>query len=497
MDGMAVAPGFRRRRMKRQALFLLIAAFLLNLVYNASLPLHFDEAYYWVWSRHLQLSYFDHPPLIAWLIRLTTLLGDAEWQIRLVPLCCLSLTGLFLYGLARDLFGGAVAERALWIFLLSPLAQMGFSLATPDAPLILGWAATIYFAQKAVFGGDSRWYYAAGIAAGFAVLAKYTAVLLLPGLLAALLCARRRELRRFELYAAIGMAMIMFVPVLIWNAGHDWSSFRFQLGHGLASTKVFNPATFLEYWGAQAIGLNPLFFLAFLYLLARRLPETLRDDRQSFLLWPCLSTLAFFGYAALFKRAEGNWAAPAHVTGIVLLAKWLDRPQFFRIYKAGIALGVILILILKVPEMFDFLPRQLVMKRLVVGYDQMFAVGGRYVTPATAVIAGDYKLASLACYYLPGHPTVRVVTPARFSQYDYWRTENDLSADSEVVFFGDYRQAAYLTKLFREVEPLPALTWHDRNISREIAVYRCRSLLVTNDPSSDFPPSRSDFGPSR
>ena len=67
---------------------------------------------------------------------------------------------------------GAVAERALWIFLLSPLAQIGFSLATPDAPLILGWAATIYFAQKAVFGGDSRWYYAAGIAAGFAVLAN-------------------------------------------------------------------------------------------------------------------------------------------------------------------------------------------------------------------------------------------------------------------------------------------------------------------------------------
>jgi 4-amino-4-deoxy-L-arabinose transferase-like glycosyltransferase len=466
------------------------ATVLFNLGYNSTLPLHFDEAYYWVWSNHLQLSYFDHPPMIAWLIRAATVFGDAEWQIRLVPLSCSALAGLGIWSLANGLYGKSVANKALLIFLLSPLAQMGFSLATPDAPLILGWTAVLFFVHKAIFGADRKYYYAAGVAAGFAMLSKYTAVLLLPGLLLFLLfSSRRRELVRKELWGAIGIGLMLFLPVLIWNAGHEWSSFRFQLGHGLDSEKILNLATFAEYLGAQAVGLNLIFFLFLLYLLLRFFGTMVSDERQAFLLWPCLTVLAFFGYAALFKRTEGNWAAPAHVTGIILIAKWLDCRRYSWAYKTGIALGIMMIMVLKVPELFDFLPRQMVMKRQVLGYDTMFRTADPLLTGSQVVLAGDYKLASLAWYYLPGRPIVHVVTPSRFSQFNYWREDFQIPMDADVIFFGDKKQAALLGACFQVVTPLTPLFYQDRYISREIQVYQCRGFKIMPCPASSSPPS--------
>lgn len=463
--------------MRLQAATLLCAAVLLNLVYNSSLPLHFDEAYYWVWSQHLQWSYFDHPPLIAFLIRAATITGSAEWQIRLVPLVCAALTGLGIWALAADMFGGRVAVKALVIFLLSPLAQMGFSLATPDGPLILGWTAAVFFAYQALFNGKRRCFLLAGTAAGLALLAKYTAVLLLPSLLLYLLfSAKRGEFGKPGLYLAMAAALTVFLPVLWWNAAHDWVSFQFQLNHGLAGERHFNLATFGEYLGVQAGALNPLFFLLLLYLLAGRFRPLAQDDKAAFLLWPCLTVLVFFGYAALFKRVEGNWAAPALVTGIVLVAKEIDDGARSRLYKAGIALGIVMVLLLKLPEAFVFVPNSWVVKRQVLGYDAMFRAAANRVQPGESVLAADYKLASLAWYYLPGQPQVQVLTNSRPSQYDYWRPALSEFTGRTAVFFGAAAQREELEQLFETVTELPPLVYQDRYVSREIKVYRCRGL---------------------
>ena len=465
---------------------------LLNLLYNATFPLYFDEAYYWVWSQHLQLSYFDHPPMIAYLIRVATLFGAGEWQIRLVPLFCSILAGLGIWRLASDLYGSQVGTKALVIFLTVPLAQLGFSLATPDAPLILGWTAVIFFVYKAVFEEKRGFYYAAGLAAGFTLLAKYTGVLLLPGLLLFFLFSNRRdELCRKEPLAGIGLALLLFLPVLIWNAGHDWSSFLFQLNHGLADKKVLNLATFGEYLGVQAAGMGPLLFFSLLYLLACKFRLLVSDERQAFLLWPCVTVLTFFGYAALFKRVEGNWAAPAYVTGIILVAKWLDSTKRIWLYRTGIAMALAMTLLLKVPEVFDFLPPPLVLKQQVLGYDAMFQAGGRYLgNDASLVLASDYKIASLAWYYLPGQPTVHVLTASRFSQFDFWREGLRGQMGANAIFFGSAEQEEELARLFTEVIPLDPLSYSDRYVSREIKVYRCQGLRIIPGSSSGFQPSR-------
>ncbi len=484
--------------MKRTAAGTFAAIVLLNLIFNATLPLHFDEAYYWVWSQHLQLSYFDHPPMIAWLIRIVTLASDAEWIIRLVPLGCTMLAGLGIRQLAAWMYTPAIADKALLIFLVSPLAQMGFTLATPDAPLILGWTLTLLCAYRAFFEQRRRWYYLTGLAAGFALLSKYTAVLLLPALVGFALCSSlRRKLLWREFGLAAGLTVLVFLPVIIWNAGHDWVSFRFQLNHGFAGASSLNIAGLFEYLSVQAVGLSPVFFLLLLYLLGRYLPEMLADEKQAFLLWPCLTVLGFFAYAAMFKRVEGNWAAPAYVSGIILLARWLDQLRYRRLYRAGIVFGVILILLLKLPEAFVFLPAKLVMKRQVLGYDVMFRSVDPYLVGTNRVLAADYKLASLATYYLPGQPAVTVLTPSRISQYDYWQRELPVVPGADAVYFGDAEQKAALEQLFIEVIPLPPLTYSDRYIERTLQVYRCRGYQTTAGFWSGLPPSDSGFGPSR
>lgn len=476
---MEAASGFDNQFMNRRLIIFFATMVFANLVLNFILPLHFDEAYYWVWSIHPQLSYFDHPPMIAWLIRIATVFGDSEWQIRLVPLVCSALTGMGIWRLAKVMFDAAVAQKALLLFLLSPLAQMGFTLATPDAPLILGWMAVVFFAYQAIFTANKDCYYAAGVAAGFALLSKYTGILLLPSLLLFLIFSPHfRELRRKEFLWGISLSVVVFLPVIFWNAGHDWASFRFQLGHGLDGERLLNFSTFFEYLGVQAVALNPVFFLFLIYLIVRHFRSILADSRQAFLLWPCIVVLGFFGYAALFKKVEGNWAAPAYVTGIILMAKWLELPRYATLYKGGIACGIVLVLLLKIPELFGFLPPQLIMKRQVLGYDRMFKDGAQYIGNETLILASDYKLASLAWYYLPGRPTVQVITPARISQFDYWRTELRIPAGSDAIFFGNKEQAAALDNFFTEVEPLPPLSYKDQYISREISVFQCRGFKV-------------------
>jgi len=234
-----------------------------------------------------------------------------------------------------------------------------------------------------------------------------------------------------------------------------------------------------------------------LYLLGRYLPEMFADEKQAFLLWPCLAVLGFFAYAAMFKRVEGNWAAPAYVSGIILLARWLDQLRYRRLYRAGIVFGVILILLLKLPEAFVFLPAKLVMKRQVLGYDVMFRSVDPYFVGTNRVLAADYKLASLATYYLPGQPAVTVLTPSRISQYDYWQRELPVVPGADAVYFGYAEQKAALEQLFIEVIPLPPLTYSDRYIERTLQVYRCRGYQTTTGFWSGLPPSDSGFGPSR
>ncbi|MDA9441362.1 glycosyltransferase [Bradyrhizobium sp. CCBAU 51745] len=212
---------------------LVIAAMtVLRMVYASAIELRTDEAYYWTWSKEGALSFLDHPPGIAWLIRFGTLIfGDTALGVRFGGIVAMLVTQCLLADIVRRLTHDA---RAIAIAVLMPEAALYYGLlmakVAPDVAMIPFAVAMMWSLVRLAQSGDGRWWLAAGLFAGLALLSKFTVVMFAPAVAAFLLVPewRWRWLRSPYPYLALLIAIAVFSPVLIWNARHDWASFRFQ-----------------------------------------------------------------------------------------------------------------------------------------------------------------------------------------------------------------------------------------------------------------------------
>ena len=249
--GLAVTtPGFAHALSSAQgeppwraaAIGLVVYAFALRLVYLGSAELLPEEAYYWNYSRHLDIGYLDHPPMVAWLIRLgTAVFGQTQFGVRLGALCCSVFTSIFTYRLTRNLYGERSALAALVLSQVLPFFFLTGLLMTPDAPLTAAWAASLYYLELAVVEGRSSAWWRVGFWLGIGFISKYTIGLLVPAAFLFMLWDRksRQWFLRWQPYAAALLALAIFSPVIVWNARHDWASFAFQTSRRLAEAPRF------------------------------------------------------------------------------------------------------------------------------------------------------------------------------------------------------------------------------------------------------------------
>ena len=238
----ALSPADAGTRMRTLAIGLISYAFLLRLVYLGSVELLPEEAYYWNYSRHLDFGYLDHPPMVAWLIRLgTAAFGQSQFGVRIGALGCGIVASLFTYRLTRNLFGEASALGALLLAQTLPFFFLAGFLMTPDAPLTAAWAASLYYLERALLAGRRGAWWLAGLALGIGAISKYSIGLLVPVALAFMLwdARARRWWRCSEPYGAALLALAIFSPVILWNAQHDWASFAFQTSRRIAETSRF------------------------------------------------------------------------------------------------------------------------------------------------------------------------------------------------------------------------------------------------------------------
>jgi len=227
---------------------LIAAMTALRLTYASLLDLRTDEAYYWTWSKENVLSFLDHPPMIAWFIRFgTAIFGDTNLGVRFTGILAMLVTQLLLADIVRRVTHDV---RAVVMVLLFPEAALYYGLlmakVSPDVALIPFAIAMVWALIRLWEGGDARWWLAAGVFGGLALLSKFTAVMLIPAVLAFMLVPdwRGRWLRSPYPWLAALIAVALFLPVLIWNAGHDWASFRFQ----------FVRATATHGWSFRTVG---------------------------------------------------------------------------------------------------------------------------------------------------------------------------------------------------------------------------------------------------
>src|SRR5258708_9437915 len=157
----------------------------LRLVAAAFTPLTFDEAYYWMWSKSLAGGYYDHPPMVAYVIRLGTMIaGDTELGVRLVSILLALPMSWAVYQSAAVLFGGKrVAATAAILLNVTLMAAVGTMIVTPDAPLVVASSFILFSLAKVLETRPGPWLLAVGLAAGIALLSKYTALFFGPAIL--------------------------------------------------------------------------------------------------------------------------------------------------------------------------------------------------------------------------------------------------------------------------------------------------------------------------
>lgn len=288
--------------MSRFLLFWLLTLFI-KLLLATILPLSSDEAYYWLWSHHMQLSYFDHPPFVAWLFYLGHWLEGWGQLIRLPFVLVGHLTMAVWYFILKDRFPW---EQYKWWYLLalvSPMIGFGSLLGTPDVPHVFFWSLAIYFFQQALQERRSRDYLLFGVALGLGFCAKYHMVLFVPFALAYLLIEKRfREVSLKGLLLTLVSGLIFCLPVLLWNYQNDFASFKYQLHHGLGST-VWSPEWTFGYIAAEILLLFPWVF----YLALRTRP----DGKYRLLCYLAWGPLCFFLLSSFRGAVELNWPIAA------------------------------------------------------------------------------------------------------------------------------------------------------------------------------------------
>ena len=309
-----------------------LALVFLRAVYLPFPNLFPEEAYYWNYGQHLALGYLDHPPMVAWLIRLGgAVFGHGEPGVRVFALVCSLVTSFFAFRLADLLHGRRAAWMALLLAQGLPFFFLSGWIMTPDAPLTACWAGLLYFLARVFFAGSARAWWGVGVCLGLGMLSKYTVALLGPAtlLFLALDPPSRPWFRRGPPYAAVALAVLIFSPVIVWNATHHWASFAFQSTGRLHEPRHFSVPELL---GAVALLLTPLgIFLVGQPLFTRGgFPAVPSDDqepdrrRRLFARVFTLAPLAVFVLFSLTHRVKLNWTGPLWLAVLPLVAARLS-----------------------------------------------------------------------------------------------------------------------------------------------------------------------------
>jgi len=399
-------------RLSRSELWLLFASVGLGLWLTLAMPVFAQESYYWCYGEHPDLSYFDHPPMVGWLIWLgTALFGDGALGIRLGTWISGTVTVLAGLELLRA-FDAPRWARIAWLTLslIVPSMVICRFFSNPDPPLCCFWMLTLVALWKAR-SGSLGWWALAGLMAGSALLSKYTAVFLAVGGVVVLIAdpSMRRQLRRPGPYLGVATAVVTFMPVIWWNVTNNFESFRYQTSDRWRHAE-FGLRGLGELTSGQLLVLNPVVAAALpvtVWWLWRR--SRAKDPRTLWLLAFGLPMVGFLLALSVVIQVKLNWLIPGLLPLLVGVALWWGES----------------------------------------GFSHRHAVAARRLVRAAAILAIPLALAPLVVL-VPQH------SGSSWSGWDeiasraeHWKevVDNPDKKQGNVFFFaGDYRDAAQLTR---------------------------------------------------
>lgn len=447
----------------------------------ATLPLVDDESYYWAWSRRLAWGYPDHPPAIAGLIRSTIWwLGDTPLGVRFGAVALSAGSAWLLFDLGRMMFGPAAGAVAAIGFQIIPSFSVGSIFAFPDAPFTFFWILALWGLWRARTWGRAFDWYLTGLAAGLAAMSKLSALFLAISLVG-YLCAtpsERRWLRRPEPYLAAAIALAVFLPVVLWNTNHGWSTFhkaREPVPWIVTGVPALNALAFVA---AQLAYYGPLTFPLLIAALAVSAIGIRRGDaRSAFLLWAALPIIGLTWAASFDGIPKPHWHAPGLLLALVAAGALWPSVRTRLAWRVVVAASVILNLAAIGALVALSFRTDSPSAGQIWGWDQVARAVGPLIqqtpsSPGRFILTQRYQIAGPLEFHLHGRHVV--ATTFGGDAYDFWVPHQRL-IDHNAIYINDLPSGpgVPIQRIFRQVESLPPIEVRlNGRVVRQFSVYR-------------------------
>lgn len=433
----------------------LVFIFRLAYIYLAPMQLVPDEAYYWDWSRRLDIGYYSKPPMVAWLNFISTyLFGINEVAVRFFAalLGTASVGGVYL--LAKEMFDENVAFFAAAMALLTPANCALSFLMTIDPPLVFFGTFSLYFLWKAISTEDDIGYFTlSGICTGLGILSKQMMILYL--VLVPIFFFINKKIR--HKLTSLGFVIYLFISLfalalpIYWNYKHGWVTLQENLHHISSNPSLIKTLqSFFEYIGGQLLIITPIFGFLIYYSLFKNVSQIKNLDlRYKFLFILGGVPLILFILGSLKQRINANWPALFYPPAIVFAAGYIFeyKKEFKKILNIGLIVAYVFVFLTYVtPFIFsintisgskiDPTTRGKGWKELANKFEKIYL---QYPQKDTFILSERRDIISELAFYLKDHPFIYKWDRSKDvvqDQYEVWGGPNDtfIGKDSIMIF---------------------------------------------------------------
>lgn len=463
---------------------------LLRLFFIGIMGLMPQDAYYYFYSQHPALSYYDHPPAIAWVLGFfTSVFGEHVYAIKLADSIVTLFSVLSFYYFARCFLSRHRVQSALLLFFSTLMVTILSLVSTPDTPLILCWTLSLLMLHHAIFRNQKIYWLLAGICMGLAFDSKYTAVFLPAGVILFLLLStpHRKLLGTIWPWLSCLLFVLTAYPVIAWNIENNFASFAFQSASRMKEGHSFSLENFLGVIGHQSAILMPVLFFALLFLLYKFIRKysihlSRINTQQLFLLCFFIPLFICFLCLSFVYWVKLNWMMPSYISGIVLLSIYI-KEKWIR-YQLIFSLVVHVLLAVEVL----FYPFPIKSDDTWVGWKEL-AVQVKELRqhhPGTFIFsADDYKTSAVLNFYLDEMVYGRNIIGERALQFDYIGT-NLMELNGKDALFIDSRPRdlsrdsvksdppSNIIRYFDTITELsPIIITKNNRVIRKFLVYKC------------------------
>ena len=431
-------------------IFASMILFFMRLLYIGLGPIDLapDEAHYWEWSRYLDWSYYSKPPMVAWLIHVSTsVFGDTLIGVRFFSVLILSFLTIIAFLIGRRVYNENAGLWAAILIMVTPEFSAGGLLMTPDVPTLFFWAVALYILTGIDFShppkrSDIKIFIKIGVLIGFAGLSKYTAALFYPLLgLYLLVDKHRRQWLRFpHVYIGGIVSAFMQYPVLYWNITHEWISFQHVWGQAAGNADFDGVKSIGNFLAGQLGVIGPVTFVLLLWIWLRlpkfKLSDAKKHHALQMLWWFSAPIFLLFVFKSLDAKVQPNWPVLSIWGGLMCFAIYTEMSG--KIFKKIVLYGLVLSGCISVIGHDTFMVRKVLD---ITGAEQFSAKkdplkpvqGWRGIAHALDVLSlkvgGEkvilttrYQTAGELGFYMEGQPKVLYVNlgDRRQNQYDLW-----------------------------------------------------------------------------